>query len=330
MATVGLILVALFVSGCGALAPSPTATPTATATLAATATLTPTLPPTATPTATPSPTPSPTPTATPLPLVGKLGLSDAVVPQGRTILVRLHTNQPVSVLATLGDVSLEFVPLAGNDWGALAGISALAEVGVVPIRTELTSRDGRRLVLDAELRVVSGGYESETLYFTPEIGQLLQPEITQPEAERLRAVYGTFTPQAQWQGEFVWPLDGVFTSYFGTRRLYDGRLQSYHSGLDIDGETGDPVVAAADGTVVLAEPLQVRGGAVIIDHGLGVLTGYYHLDRVDVAVGQQVVAGEQVGLVGATGLVTGSHLHWELEVGGVPVDPAEWTERVFP
>jgi len=88
------------------------------------------------------------------------------------------------------------------------------------------------------------------------------------------------------------------------------------------------VVAAANGVEVLAEPLQVRGNAVVIDHGAGVLTGYFHLDSIAVEKGQAVKAGEALGTMGATGLVTGSHLHWELHVGGVAVDPADWTEMV--
>jgi murein DD-endopeptidase MepM/ murein hydrolase activator NlpD len=89
------------------------------------------------------------------------------------------------------------------------------------------------------------------------------------------------------------------------------------------------VVAAAAGVVALAEPLAVRGNAVIIDHGAGVLSGYYHLDRIVVNAGQTVAQGELIGEVGSTGLSTGSHLHWELRVGGVAVLPSEWVERTW-
>jgi murein DD-endopeptidase MepM/ murein hydrolase activator NlpD len=82
--------------------------------------------------------------------------------------------------------------------------------------------------------------------------------------------------------------------------------------------------------VVLAEPLTVRGNAVIVDHGLGVHTGYWHLSRIDVAAGQVVKVGDAIGQVGTTGLSTGSHLHWELRIGDVPVDPMEWTRRTIP
>jgi murein DD-endopeptidase MepM/ murein hydrolase activator NlpD len=84
------------------------------------------------------------------------------------------------------------------------------------------------------------------------------------------------------------------------------------------------------GTVALAEPLQVRGNAVILDHGLGVLTGFWHLSQIDVSPGEQVAKGQVVGLVGNTGLSTGPHLHWEMRVLSVPVDPLQWTADEFP
>ena len=87
--------------------------------------------------------------------------------------------------------------------------------------------------------------------------------------------------------------------------------------------------APADGIVILAEPLQVRGNVVLIDHGDGVISGLFHVSQIDVQAGQAVAAGDLVGLVGATGLVTGSHLHWELRVGGIAVEPREWVESTL-
>jgi hypothetical protein len=121
--------------------------------------------------------------------VGKLGLSDLVVPQGRTVLVYVHANQPVTATGTLGDTALNFVAQGGGEWVAPAGIGARAEIGAVPVHVALTGRDGRQVAFETEVQVVSGGYESETLYLTPEIGQLLVPRYT-AQAEHLRAIYG--------------------------------------------------------------------------------------------------------------------------------------------
>mgnify|MGYP000855231580 CR=1 FL=1 len=140
---------------------------------------------------------------------------------------------------------------------------------------------------------------------------------------------GTWTPQVLWNGRFNWPLEAAVTSAFGTRRNYAGRFLSYHAGIDLRGATGEPVYAPADGVVVAAETLQVRGNTVIVDHGAGVISGFFHLSAMGVTPGQVVAAGEQIGLVGATGLVTGSHLHWEVRVGGIAVEPREWVESDF-
>ena len=101
---------------------------------------------------------------------------------------------------------------------------------------------------------------------------------------------------------------------------------SAHAGEDFSAPPGTVVRAPAAGTVLLAEPLLVRGNAVILDHGGGVLTGYWHMQKLDVQPGQQVEAGQALGEVGSTGLSTGAHLHWEFRVRGAAADPMQWVE----
>ncbi|MFK7805733.1 MAG: peptidoglycan DD-metalloendopeptidase family protein [Anaerolineae bacterium] len=128
-------------------------------------------------------------------------------------------------------------------------------------------------------------------------------------------------------GVFEEPVSGYlyYSSFYGARRSYNGGpYSSYHEGLDFAAYRGTNVYASADGTVALAETLYVRGGAVIIDHGLGVYTGVYHMDSVEVTVGSAVKKGDLLGTVGSTGLSTGPHLHWDLLVNGIWVDPFEW------
>jgi murein DD-endopeptidase MepM/ murein hydrolase activator NlpD len=127
----------------------------------------------------------------------------------------------------------------------------------------------------------------------------------------------------------VWPATGPLTGWFG-----EDRPGHRHAGLDVDGETGDPVVAAAAGTVAIAGPAPKGyggyGNIVVIDHGGGVQTVSAHLSRIDVVVGQVVDAGTLVGAIGTSGSVTGSHLHFEVRVGGVAVDPAGWLPARVP
>jgi murein DD-endopeptidase MepM/ murein hydrolase activator NlpD len=143
-------------------------------------------------------------------------------------------------------------------------------------------------------------------------------------------VFATTTPAQLWQGAFIWPHEGRITSPFGISRDYGDGRSSAHGGVDISGEVGAPVIAAASGQVALAAELRVRGNAVILDHGLGVYSGYYHLSEILVQEGQQVAQGEIIGRLGNTGLSTGAHLHWEMSVGGVLVNPLEWTTRQIP
>jgi len=107
-------------------------------------------------------------------------------------------------------------------------------------------------------------------------------------------------------------------------------VRGYHTGQDIAVPQGTPVRAPAAGVVLLAEPLHVRGNAVVIDHGAGVTSNYWHLSRIAVRKGQQVKRGDVIGWVGTTGLSTGAHLHWEIRVYGVPVNPVPWTRARGP
>jgi murein DD-endopeptidase MepM/ murein hydrolase activator NlpD len=104
-------------------------------------------------------------------------------------------------------------------------------------------------------------------------------------------------------------------------------VTSFHGGTDFDVPRGTPVAAAAAGRVAFVGPLAIRGNSVIVDHGMGVFSGYHHLSRTSVQVGQQVAAGDLVGYSGASGLATGPHLHWEVIVSGVTVDPVLWTQQ---
>ena len=125
--------------------------------------------------------------------------------------------------------------------------------------------------------------------------------------------------------------DESFPSIFGSRRNYNGTgYDSYHSGLDLYGGTGTEITAPARGRVVFTGLLTVRGNTTIVDHGWGIHTAYMHQSEFKVSPGDIVEAGQTIGLVGATGRVTGAHLHWEVWVGGVPVDPLEWVETTYP
>jgi murein DD-endopeptidase MepM/ murein hydrolase activator NlpD len=141
------------------------------------------------------------------------------------------------------------------------------------------------------------------------------------EQAELKQIYASGSRSRLWQGGFRIPVPGEMNGPFGTRRLFNGELQSQHSGVDFRAQTGDPVHSAGSGVVCLAKDLFYSGNAVIVDHGAGVFTSYSHLSRMGVAVGQRVEKGMVVGLAGATGRATGPHLHWGVKVNNVSVNP---------
>ncbi len=146
------------------------------------------------------------------------------------------------------------------------------------------------------------------------------------ESKRQRGLYASFaeTPEALLAGPaagFQMPLEGVVTSLFGHRRFFNGQPRNPHSGLDIAAPTGTPVFAAGAGVVTLADDLYFNGNTVFLDHGQGLITMYCHLSETKVSEGERVSQGEVIGLVGATGRVTGPHLHWTVSLNGNRVDP---------
>lgn len=133
-----------------------------------------------------------------------------------------------------------------------------------------------------------------------------------------------------WKGRFQWPLAGevVVTSGFGSRRDYNrGSAAWRHKGVDLRAAEGTPVLAANDGTVLLARRrLSLTGGSVILGHGYGLSSSYFHLSKVEVKAGQAVKKGQRLGLSGSTGLSSGPHLHWQMDLRGVPVSPQQWLQ----
>ncbi|MFQ6016503.1 MAG: M23 family metallopeptidase [Anaerolineae bacterium] len=299
----------------------PTSTPTLTPTPTNTSTPTPTPTPTVTPTATPTPTP------TPPPLAISLEVDPPAVAQGHTLVIRVRANRAVTLTGTLDDRALTWAEGSGDYW-ALLGFTPRSPVGPRTLRVVAVDELGETVETAATVEVTATDFPVEQINLPPDRQALLDPTILKAERERLKPIWGHFGSERLWEGVFLVPSEGEVTSAYGTRRSYSGGPPTgYHEGLDLGAAEGTAVVAGNRGRVTLAEPLQVRGNAVILDHGWGVQTGYYHLSEIKVQAEQEVAKGELIGLAGSTGLVTGAHLHWDFRVGGINVDPLEWTER---
>lgn len=122
---------------------------------------------------------------------------------------------------------------------------------------------------------------------------------------------------------WIWPAEGRISGVFGSQRILNGTPKNPHSGVDVAAPEGDPIIAPADGKIVLAEPdMYFNGSMVFIDHGHGLKTAYLHMSKIDVKIGQVVKQGEKIGEIGQTGRVTGPHLHWMMYWFNVKLDPA--------
>ncbi len=252
--------------------------------------------------------------------------------QGQTVAIKVQTDEPVDLAGSLDGRPLIFVGESNSYW-SLAGIGASAPLG--PYLLELTASDdaGQTTSASELVYIAAGDFITEQIILSPAKGKLLDPALTRAETQRVNQIVGIFDRQRRWEGLFRVPLQGAvrITSAFGTRRSYNGGTPtSYHGGVDYGAEAGTPVLAAGGGRVVLAEELIVRGNAVIIHHGWGVYSGYYHLSEIEVEAGQAVKRGDAIGKVGSSGLSTGAHLHWEIRVSGVYVAPLQWTRHAFP
>jgi murein DD-endopeptidase MepM/ murein hydrolase activator NlpD len=216
----------------------------------------------------------------------------------------------------------------------LVAVHALTEPGYSWLDLAWQPADGTESqTIRWPIRVVDAGYPTFDIVLPPGKGDLLAPNLVQAELERMMALWNAPPTPPVWRRLFLRPVADEFrtSAPYGQRRSYNsGPVSGFHAGQDFAAPEGAPIIAPAAGTVVLAEELIVRGNAVLIDHGGGVFTGYWHLVDIAVSAGQQVQPGDLLGGVGTTGLSTGNHLHWELRVNGFAVDPMQWLTTRFP
>jgi murein DD-endopeptidase MepM/ murein hydrolase activator NlpD len=260
-------------------------------------------------------------------------VSPSPVVQGQTVVFEVEAGRALALEGSFLATDLVFVEDEGRYW-SLAGVDSLTAPGAYALTLEASELDtGDRLTMQETVTVTKGSYTTYNVVVPADRTSLLDPALSEAERKKVNAVYAGVGETHYWQGTFGAPLAGELrtTAPFGQRRSYSGGpVSSYHTGHDYGADEGVMILSPMTSTVALAEPLQVRGNAVILDHGLGVFTGFWHLSQINVSPGDIVGKGQVVGLVGNTGLSTGPHLHWEMRVRGVPVDPLQWTRQEFP
>lgn len=254
-------------------------------------------------------------------------LTTSTLVRGRTAVLTIETAEPAACeVAYAGQVAPCYA-LDDTRLYALIGISALAEPGEYDLDVRLQAR-GLETAWRMPLTVTAGWYGFQFIDPPAALNALMDANLMNGELDYLELWRVVRTPERLWELPLAFPLPfrADISADYGARRSYGGMVDGYHSGIDYRVWSGVPVSAPADGVVLLAEKLVARGNAVLIDHGGGLITGYWHLSRIDVEVGQHVTRGEAFAAVGNTGLSTGAHLHWDVWVNGVSVDGKQWLE----
>lgn len=253
---------------------------------------------------------------------------------GRLLVLEIDVADRADV-APIKQLTLELDGKRGVAWpidAARRRFRGLAPIEIehaltVPADLKVTALldDGRLLERTHQVELKSGRYDRRNIRVARRFTSPSKAEQARAddEARAMAAAQATSAPSRLWAGSWCVPTAGKPTAPFGTLRTYNQKRRSRHLGLDLDGDVGAPVIAAARGRVVLAVDRFYSGGTVVIDHGEGLFSMVFHLSRIDVGVGQLVQQGAVVGAVGASGQVTGPHLHFTVKLDGVSVDPAQ-------
>ncbi len=242
--------------------------------------------------------------------------------QGTLFRVRVEAEGDVAwVEGRFAGESLHFEETRRGEWTALAAVPISAETSrELPV---VVRRPRSADTVRVDVPVREGRYRMERLRVAPEYGREPDEALRRrmrEEGTRARAVSERAHRTPRLWDRFVMPRDARVTSGFGDGREFNGEIRSRHMGTDLAGATGAPVRVAANGIVALVDAFYLGGNVVYVDHGAGLVTAYLHLSETLVEEGQAVSAGEVIGRVGATGRVTGPHLHWTVRYGSIAVD----------
>ena len=265
-----------------------------------------------------------------------LSLSAPASSQGSLLLLEIRSRQPFAELsAEWNSRNVPFWQISNADPAAkasaidvrraLLGVDLEKAPGVYPLLVH-TQTASEAATCTLRIPIMSGRFATEKLQVGKEFVEPSPEQVKRAneERDRLRGIFDHVTPEKLWSGDFQVPLEGVtIGGNFGKRRVLNGQPGSPHSGVDFPALTGTPVHAPQSGRVVLAEELFFSGNTVVLDHGLGIYTLYAHLSEIDVKAGDDLQSGQVLGKVGATGRVTGPHLHWGLTIERARVNPLQ-------
>jgi murein DD-endopeptidase MepM/ murein hydrolase activator NlpD len=261
-----------------------------------------------------------------------IALSTPTVTNGNLLLVQIDTRKLGAPITAAGLVFQDRkfavyphpVSPVHHRFG-LIGIPYRQEPGPAKLILKWTNDTGEH-AQTIPFEIIAGKYRTDVLKVDSARVNPSKKNIkrSRKEARRVGQTYADGSSARLWNGAFQLPMSSEITSPFGNRRLFNGQLKSYHNGVDFRAPVGTPVFAANSGIVKIAEDLFYSGNVIIVDHGNLVFTIYAHLSKIEVTAGQQIEKGQQLGLTGATGRVSGPHLHWGVKVNGAAVNPIQF------
>jgi murein DD-endopeptidase MepM/ murein hydrolase activator NlpD len=244
----------------------------------------------------------------------------AVIPLGET--VRLHCVADASSSVATARLKDRTVKMFKESDGTSQGLMPIAEADIPgAYSVEFLAADGHTID-SAKLTIRHTVFPTQNVNLAPQIEEL---KSSPEEIQTLATFRNSVSDRKFWDDPLVAPVPGCVLSPFGVKRLHNGKpTGEFHGGVDQRAAAGNPIRAAAAGEVKIAQPFTVLGGAVGIDHGQGLETMYLHMSKIAVQPGAHVNKGDVIGYIGATGRANGPHLHWLIDVNGVPVNPRQW------
>ena len=263
----------------------------------------------------------------------KVSWSPQELKQGEVLCVTVRPETEIaSVTGDLEGTPIYFYRQKRRGLAGIVGVDLATAPGQRHLRVEVKDPKGRSFEQVFPVEVTPGGFEIQRLTLPQKLVDLKGEALRRVLADnrKLITIFNQVRPEQLWRHPFITPVDGPITSSFGLRRILNDQPRSPHSGVDIGAPEGTEVASCNDGIVVLVEELYLCGKTIIIDHGCGLYSMYFHLSETRVTEGDQIGVGECIGLVGATGRVTGAHLHWGIRLLGARVDPFSLLRAVPP
>ena len=284
------------------------------------------------------PKPRPKPKPPPTPETTLIILPETIHP-GESARIEVRGASAAKARVTTEGRTAPLVSVNGTVWLGYISVTPITEEGAHTLTVGLLNADGELLdslvgefVVEPLPPLPSPTPEEtaaqepvEAITLPPEVLALLTPENAEVDDRVRFELHSNVSAPPRWSGPWIRPVEGQDDSPFGIPRSYNGgAVTSWHHGHDIVADHGQPIWAAAAGVVVFTGTLPIHGQGVIVDHGAGVFSGYWHMAEVSVVPEMELIAGHEIGLIGSSGASTGPHLHWEVIVNGQDVNPLQW------